>query len=31
MIRSVVFVLGVFLLIWLTRPGPGDYQWDCPS
>jgi hypothetical protein len=24
---STLFVVAVFILIGLTRPGPGDYQW----
>ena len=27
-IGAVALVLWVFVVIWLTRPGPGDYQWD---
>ena len=26
-IRAVALVLWVCVLTWLTRPGPGDYQW----
>ena len=28
MVWSVAVVLWVFLLAWLTPPGPGDYGWD---